>query len=253
MLFSAIGSLGDRLDSKFITAYFFPAFVAVLGTIAILVTAIGGERFAERIAQFDSAATGHRGPAAPAADPDAGADAPRDGATDRAVLCRTRLSPSSSSSRPFKASSEPVPAPGSGWGWCRAVSGSSRTIPPTRSPRPSAMSWPPASTTHASSMPWRRITGGRGCCHSCRRVSGPVALVGNPDAGDAESQPRLRVSRLPGGGRPRPRPVALDHDRRVPGGRSARSRTSFIARRSRKPPSWCATSGLASISTGTRF
>jgi hypothetical protein len=31
MLFSAVGSLGDRLDPKFMTAYFLPAFVAVLG------------------------------------------------------------------------------------------------------------------------------------------------------------------------------------------------------------------------------
>jgi hypothetical protein len=54
VLFSAIGSIGDRLDSKFITAYFFPAFVAVLGTIWIAVTAIGGDRFADRLAQFDS-------------------------------------------------------------------------------------------------------------------------------------------------------------------------------------------------------
>ncbi len=54
MLFSAIGSLGDRLDSRFITAYFVPAFIAILGTLWILVTAIGGERFAERIAELDS-------------------------------------------------------------------------------------------------------------------------------------------------------------------------------------------------------
>ena len=54
MLFSALGSLGDRLDAKFITAYFFPAFVAVLGTIVILVRALGGERFVEWIEQYDS-------------------------------------------------------------------------------------------------------------------------------------------------------------------------------------------------------
>lgn len=54
MLFSSIGSIGDRLDSKFITAYFFPAFVAVLGSTWILVAAAGGERFGERIAQLDS-------------------------------------------------------------------------------------------------------------------------------------------------------------------------------------------------------
>jgi hypothetical protein len=33
MLFSAVGAIGDKLDSKFMTAYFFPAFVAVLGSI----------------------------------------------------------------------------------------------------------------------------------------------------------------------------------------------------------------------------
>jgi hypothetical protein len=55
MLFSALGSIGERLDSKFITAYFFPAFVAVLGTIWILITAAGGLTFAERVAQWDSA------------------------------------------------------------------------------------------------------------------------------------------------------------------------------------------------------
>jgi hypothetical protein len=58
VLFSAIGSLGDRLDSRFITAYFVPAFVAVLGSIWVLVTAVGGERFAERIAELDSVEQG---------------------------------------------------------------------------------------------------------------------------------------------------------------------------------------------------
>ena len=58
MLFSALGSLGDRLDAKFLTAYFLPAFVAVLGTIAILVTALGGERFVEWIEQSDSTQQG---------------------------------------------------------------------------------------------------------------------------------------------------------------------------------------------------
>ena len=54
LLFSAVGAIGDKLDSKFMTAYFFPAFVAVLGSIWILVTAVGGERFAERIEGLDS-------------------------------------------------------------------------------------------------------------------------------------------------------------------------------------------------------
>jgi multisubunit Na+/H+ antiporter MnhF subunit len=54
MLISAVGAIGDRLDSKFITAYFFPAFVAVLGSIWVFVTATGGERFADRVAGLDS-------------------------------------------------------------------------------------------------------------------------------------------------------------------------------------------------------
>ena len=58
MLFSAIGSLGDRLDSRFITAYFVPAFIAVLGSIWILVAAAGGELFAERIEELDSVEQG---------------------------------------------------------------------------------------------------------------------------------------------------------------------------------------------------
>jgi hypothetical protein len=55
VLFSAIGSIGERLDSKFITAYFFPAFVAVLGTIWILATAFGGRRLAAEVLEFDPA------------------------------------------------------------------------------------------------------------------------------------------------------------------------------------------------------
>jgi hypothetical protein len=58
VLFSAIGSLGERLDAKFITAYFFPAFIAVLGSIWILVVSVGGERFGERIAELDSVEQG---------------------------------------------------------------------------------------------------------------------------------------------------------------------------------------------------
>src|SRR5438093_241597 len=54
MLFSALGSIGGRLDSKFITAYFAPAFVAVFGTICILVRAVGGERFGDWVAELDS-------------------------------------------------------------------------------------------------------------------------------------------------------------------------------------------------------
>jgi hypothetical protein len=54
MLFSALGSIGSRLDSKFITAYFAPAFVAVLGTLWILVVTTGSERFGDWIEQLDS-------------------------------------------------------------------------------------------------------------------------------------------------------------------------------------------------------
>jgi hypothetical protein len=58
MLISAVGSISERLDSKFITAYFFPAFIAVLGTLWVAVTAMGGERFADRIAGLDSVEQG---------------------------------------------------------------------------------------------------------------------------------------------------------------------------------------------------
>jgi hypothetical protein len=54
VLIAALGSLGERLDAKFISAYFFPAFVAVLGTIVILVRTLGGERFVEWLEQSDS-------------------------------------------------------------------------------------------------------------------------------------------------------------------------------------------------------
>ena len=55
MLFSALGSLSSRLDSRFMTAYFFPAFAAVLGTIWILVLAVGNQRFTDRVEGLDSA------------------------------------------------------------------------------------------------------------------------------------------------------------------------------------------------------
>ncbi|MCD6031187.1 MAG: hypothetical protein K0S78_3361 [Thermomicrobiales bacterium] len=54
MLFSAIGAIGDKVDSKFLTAYFFPAFVAVLGSILILVASVGGPRLVDRIEGLDS-------------------------------------------------------------------------------------------------------------------------------------------------------------------------------------------------------
>ena len=55
MLFSALGSLSSRLDSRFMTAYFFPAFAAVLGTIWILVLSVGNQRFTDRVEGLDSA------------------------------------------------------------------------------------------------------------------------------------------------------------------------------------------------------
>jgi hypothetical protein len=58
MLISAVGAVSERLDSKFITAYFFPAFIAVLGTSWAIVTSMGGERFVERIAGLDSVEQG---------------------------------------------------------------------------------------------------------------------------------------------------------------------------------------------------
>src|SRR5262245_8665694 len=54
MFLSALGAVGERLDAKFIAAYFFPAFVAVFGTIAIWVRQVGDVRFIELVNQFDS-------------------------------------------------------------------------------------------------------------------------------------------------------------------------------------------------------
>jgi hypothetical protein len=54
MFLSALGSLGQRLDAKFVAAYFFPAFVAVLGTIAIVVRQAGNTSFIAWLDQFDS-------------------------------------------------------------------------------------------------------------------------------------------------------------------------------------------------------
>lgn len=54
MLFSSLSSVAERLDSKFITAYFFPAFVAVMGSIWILASGFGAERLAVRLEELDS-------------------------------------------------------------------------------------------------------------------------------------------------------------------------------------------------------
>src|SRR5262245_46917418 len=44
MLASALGALSGRLDSKFLTAYWLPAFVALLGGLGILALAVGAEQ-----------------------------------------------------------------------------------------------------------------------------------------------------------------------------------------------------------------
>ena len=54
MFIAALGSLGQRLDTKFVAAYFLPAFVAVLGTIAIVIRQAGDATFIAWVAQFDS-------------------------------------------------------------------------------------------------------------------------------------------------------------------------------------------------------
>jgi len=58
VLFSALSSLGERIDSRFTTAYLLPAFVAVLGSIWILIAAVGGQRVATRIEELDSVEQG---------------------------------------------------------------------------------------------------------------------------------------------------------------------------------------------------
>ena len=113
MLFSALGSLGDRFDAKFITAYFAPAFVAVLGTIAILVTAVGGERFGDVGRRVRLGQTRRRGPRSRAADPEVWRTCCKPW-RDRSRRCLPGApGPSSSKARRFEASSEPAPAPGS--------------------------------------------------------------------------------------------------------------------------------------------
>jgi hypothetical protein len=54
MLLSALSVMGQRLDTKFIAAYFFPAFFAVLGTIVIVVLKAGNAAFLAWVDQFDS-------------------------------------------------------------------------------------------------------------------------------------------------------------------------------------------------------
>jgi hypothetical protein len=54
VLASALGALGDRLDSKFLTAYWLPAFVAVLGGFGILALLVGAEQIDAWIMNLDS-------------------------------------------------------------------------------------------------------------------------------------------------------------------------------------------------------
>lgn len=54
MLSSAIGALTDRLDSKFLTAYWLPAFVAFLGGIGILGALVGPPQLEAWAADLDS-------------------------------------------------------------------------------------------------------------------------------------------------------------------------------------------------------
>jgi hypothetical protein len=156
VLFSALGSLGERIDSRFITAYFFPAFVAVLGSIWILVAAVGGQRAAARIEELDSVEQGivvgivllvtmmlaHMlsALARPIATFYAG----------RSVTAR-----SGASATPVSATARRPSRPD-------ARIGSTHGIPQRPSRRHWATCWRRSSTTHASCMPWRRFTGGRG-------------------------------------------------------------------------------------------
>lgn len=58
MLGSALSALSDRLDSKFLTAYWLPSFVAVLGGFVILAVLIGPGRMAALVADMDSVEQG---------------------------------------------------------------------------------------------------------------------------------------------------------------------------------------------------
>lgn len=58
MLESAIGALGNRVDSKFLTAYWLPAFVLALGGFGILAGLVGFERVDVWISDLDSVEQG---------------------------------------------------------------------------------------------------------------------------------------------------------------------------------------------------
>ena len=54
MLASALSALSGRLDSKFLTAYWLPAFVAVLGGLGILAVLVGPEQMDAWVYELDS-------------------------------------------------------------------------------------------------------------------------------------------------------------------------------------------------------
>ena len=54
MLSTALGALSGRLDSKFLTAYWLPAFVAVLGGFGILAVLVGAEQMDVWVHNLDS-------------------------------------------------------------------------------------------------------------------------------------------------------------------------------------------------------
>ena len=54
MLVSALSTLGDRLDSKFLTAYRLPAFVAVLGAFGSLAVLVGAKQLDVWVSDLDS-------------------------------------------------------------------------------------------------------------------------------------------------------------------------------------------------------
>ncbi|MEZ4564871.1 MAG: hypothetical protein R2853_19250 [Thermomicrobiales bacterium] len=56
MFASALSALSDRLDSKFLTAYWLPAFVAVLGAFGILAAVVGREATEAWVFGLDSVA-----------------------------------------------------------------------------------------------------------------------------------------------------------------------------------------------------
>lgn len=54
MLSSVIGALGDRMDSKFLTAYWLPSFVFVFGSLCLLGLGVGWEQLEAWITDLDS-------------------------------------------------------------------------------------------------------------------------------------------------------------------------------------------------------